>query len=108
MLSGFGRADGVFGMHRVWQRDINSIDGGIVGDLVEVFVAINGAWRNVVFGCNALRFIAMTTDQRSDLRVAGVAHSGHEVAGDSAKPDDGVAGFLLGRLRLKRWHKVRG
>src|SRR6266568_4464318 len=108
MLSSFGRADGVFGMHRVWQRDIHSVDGGIVCDLVEVLVAVYGACRNLVLGCDALRFVAMPTDQCSDLGVGGVAHSGHEMAGDAAKTDDGVANLLLGLLRIKGWHKVSG
>src|ERR1039457_3438255 len=108
MLSGFGRADGVFGMHRVGQRNIHSIDSGIVRDLVEVLVAVNGACRNVVLGCDPLSLVAMTTDQCRDPGVGGVSRSGHEVAGDAAEPDDGVAGFLLGALRLKGWHKVSG
>ncbi len=95
VLAGLGGADGVLGVHGVGQRDVDGVDGGIVRNLVEVFVVVDGTGGNVVLGRDAIGLVAMTADERGDLRVGGVARAGHEVTGDAAEADDGVAGLLL-------------
>ena len=97
MLAGFSRADRVLGVHRVGQRYVDSINGRVVRNLIEVFVVVNGAWRNAVLGRNPLRLVAMAAHQPGDLGGGGVAHTGHEVTGDAAESDNAVAGLPRGR-----------
>ena len=99
MLAGLGGADGVLGMHGVGQGDIDGIDGGVVGDLVEVVVVIDGVGRDVVLGGDAGCFFGMTADQRGDARVGGEQDAGKEVSGDLAETDDGVADLAVGGRR---------
>ncbi len=98
MLAGLGGADGVFGMHGIRQRNIDRIDGGIVRDLVEVLVVVDGSGRHVVLGRDAFGFVAMSADQGGDLRVGGAPRSRHEVACDAAESDYGIADLLLAWL----------
>jgi len=100
VLAGLGGADGVLGVHGVGERDVDGIDSGVVRDLVERFVAVDGTGWDVVLGGDLLGLVAMAADEGSDLGVGGVACAGHEVAGDPAEADDGVAGFLLGGLSM--------
>ena len=76
MLAGLGGADGVLGVHGVGQRDVDGVDGGVVRDLVEVFVAVDGVGGDAVFGGDAVGFVAMAADQAGDLGVGGVEQPG--------------------------------
>ncbi len=96
VLAGLGGADGVLGVHGVGQGDVDGVDGGVVGDFVEVFVVVDGAGGDAVLGGDAGGFVAMAADKRGDLGVGGELDAGHEVAGDAAETDDGVADFAVG------------
>ena len=82
-------------MHGIGESDIDSVDGGIVHDLVELFVAIDGGCGDVVLGGDFFGFVAVSADECGDLGVGGGVGAGDEVAGDAAESNDGVADFLL-------------
>ena len=95
VLAGFGGADGVFGVHGVRQGDVDGIDGGVVGDVVEVFIVVDGGGRDVVLRSDAGGFFGVTADEGGDAGVGGEQGAGEEVGGDLAEADYGVADLAI-------------
>ena len=101
VLAGLGGADGVLGVHGVGQRDVDGVDGGVARDLVEVFVVVDGAGGDAVLGGDAVGLVAMAADQAGDGGVGGGEGAAHEMVGDAAQADDGVADFARGAWALR-------
>src|ERR1700750_201595 len=91
MLARLGRANGVFGMHTVRQTHHHSIDILVVMDAFDVFVAVDGGLRNVVFCGDSLSLIAMSTDQAGDFSGRALCDSAHVMVGDAAQADNAIA-----------------
>ena len=108
VFAGLGGADGVFGVHGVWERDIDCIDGGVVRDLVKVFVVIDGVSRDVVLCGDAVGLVAMAADECGDLRVGGIENAAHEVICDASEADDGVTGLAANGLGIEGGDEVGG
>ena len=69
MLARFGRSNGVFGMHAVWQDNVNEIDGLIRRQLVEAVVVIDMAGANTVFFGPQFLFVRRSSHNRSQFTV---------------------------------------
>ena len=66
VLAGLGGADGEVGVHGVGQGDVDGIDGGVVEDVVEVVVVVDGVGGYAVLGGDAIGLVAMAADQGGD------------------------------------------
>ena len=108
VLAGLGGADGEVGVHGVGQGYVNGIDGGVVEDVVEVFVVVDGVGRYAVLGGDAIGLVAMAADQGGDFGVGGVLDAAHEDAGDAAQADDGVADFAAWVLCAESGREASG
>ncbi len=108
VLAGFGGADGVLGVHGVGQGDVDRVDGGVAGDLVEVFVVVDGGCGDAVLGGDAVGLVAMAADQAGDGGVGGGKHAAQEVVCDAAEADDGVSDFARGGLGVESGREARG
>ena len=91
MLAGLRSTDGVLRVHAVGQRNVDGLDSAIGSDAAKVLVAVDGAGRHAILRGDALRLVAMSADQRGDLRLRGVVRALKKVSGDAAEPDDRVA-----------------
>ena len=112
VLACLGGADGVLGVHAVGKGDVDGVDGGVGGDAVEVFVAVDGLAGDAVLGGDTLGFVAMAADEAGDSGVLGVFCAFEEVSGDAAEADDAIANFAVavrgGGLRECAWCPLGG
>ena len=70
MLAGAKRPDRKFGVQRVGEDDVDDLDPRIVGDAVEVVIAVDAVLRHAILGGDAARLLAIAADQSGQARAA--------------------------------------
>jgi hypothetical protein len=108
VLARCGGADGVLGVHRHRQADVDDVDVRIVLDAVEILVIVDAAFRHAVFGRHALGLDRVAADQRHQLAVLAVLELRNDHAqAIHAQPDNRIAELALRRRRHHRQTRRR-
>jgi len=100
MLACLESAGRIFGVHSVWQNDIDDVNFRIVPNRVVILIVVNVLRVHAITQCQLVRLVGMTADQGHHLRLFTFRESGQDLIDrETAQANNCPAQLLSRRIR---------